>query len=123
MKKTTVITIIVVGIAAVLLMLMQNGNMNRLGTESYYVQVNEGKKIEGNTSTGEKYKTYEYTVQGYDKHGSVKTLTFTAAKELRKEAYLRLYVKTKGVSSYQEVHLDDIPEKTRMLLSNPSSKE
>ena len=53
---------------------------------------------------------------GFDKEGNAKTLTFRANKELRKQAFLRLYVKEKGVSSYQEVQANEIPEKAKMKL-------
>ncbi|KAA5557086.1 YxeA family protein, partial [Pseudomonas aeruginosa] len=41
---------------------------------------------------------------------------FSADKALRENAYLKLYVKEKGVSSYDEVKLKDIPEKVQLKL-------
>ncbi|WP_367398371.1 YxeA family protein [Paenibacillus lautus] len=43
-------------------------------------------------------------------NGKEKNLTFTAFKELRKEAYLRIYVKGGEVSSYREVKASELPD-------------
>ncbi|NEW05673.1 YxeA family protein [Paenibacillus sp. SYP-B3998] len=121
MKK--VIIAVSVGIAIVIgfLVFMQNVNINRLGAEPYYVQVNEGKKMEGKTGTGEKYVYYEYTLQAFDKKGQEKPVTFTANKQLRKEAFLCVFVKGDKVSSYQEVALNEVPVKAKVNLQSSSS--
>lgn len=116
MKKTMIFGGILVAILIGFVVLIQNVNFNRLGTESYYVQIQDGNRVEDKADNGEKYIYYEYNLEGFDKEGSAKTLTFRANKELRKEAYLRLYVKEKGVSSYQEVQANEIPEKAKMKL-------
>ncbi|MFJ8461587.1 YxeA family protein [Lysinibacillus xylanilyticus] len=108
-KKITLLTTAVLFIGAVIF--LRNVNIHHIGADQYYVQVPEGKKVEVKTMDGQKAFSYEYTSKGYDKKGSEKTLDFTAIKSLRKNAYLRLYVKDKGVSSYEEVKQDEIPSK------------
>ncbi|MEC0255544.1 hypothetical protein PAEVO_12190 [Paenibacillus sp. GM2FR] len=116
MKKTMIFGGILVAILIGFVVFIQNVNINRFGTDSYYVQIQDGTKVEDKADNGEKYIYYEYTLEGFNKEGKAKTLTFTANKELRKEAYLRLYVKEKGVSSYQEVQADKLPEQAKVKL-------
>lgn len=42
-------------------------------------------------------KEYEYTFSGFDKEGKEKELEFIAQKNLRKEAFLRVYYSDKKV--------------------------
>ncbi|PCL91679.1 YxeA family protein [Paenibacillus lautus] len=116
MKKTMIFG----GVLALLLIgfiiFIQNVNMNRLGTDQYFVQVQEGTRVEDKSDNGEKYVYYQYNLEGFDKEGAAKTLTFTAHKELRKEAYLRVYVKKTGVSSYQEVQASELPGPAKLKL-------
>ncbi|MBM7585490.1 uncharacterized protein (TIGR01655 family) [Bacillus pakistanensis] len=105
-------------IAAILiggLVFIQNVNLNRLGADQYYVQIEgQGKKIEDKSDTGQKYVSYEYELPAFDQEGKPKTLTFTANKQLREKAYLSLFVKDgKGVTSYQEVTKEELPEKAK----------
>jgi uncharacterized protein (TIGR01655 family) len=118
MKKTliglgSVIVLIIGG-----LLFLQNVNLNRLGTDEYYAQIKgEGKKLEDKMSDGTIFTRYEYELPAYDKDGNEQTLTFTAPKQLREDAYLLLYVKSsKGVTSYQEVKAEELPEKAAELL-------
>ncbi|GIO96989.1 MULTISPECIES: YxeA family protein [Paenibacillus] len=116
MKKTMIFGGILVAILVGFVVFIQNVNINRFGTDQYYVQIQDGTKVEDKTDNGEKYIYYEYTLEGFNKEGNAKTLTFRANKELRKEAYLRLYVKEKGVSSYQEVQANELPEPAKVKL-------
>lgn len=101
-----------------LLVFIQNVNINRLGTDHYYVQIQDGKRIDETADDGKKYFYYEYTLEAFDQDGNSKTLTFNANKELRKDAYLRLYVKPSGVSSYQEVQESELPKQAKQRLDS-----
>ncbi|WP_429841860.1 YxeA family protein [Brevibacillus sp. FIR094] len=121
MKKTTIIVLsVILALIIGAVFLLQNVNFNRLGAEEYYVQINkEGQKNGVTLDSGEKFTTYDYTLLGYNENGEEKTLTFMAMKELRKDAYLRVFVKEeKGVTSYQEVKLDELPDKAKEKLAN-----
>lgn len=118
MKKKAIIVSVIIALVLGFLIFIRNVNINRLGAEQYYTQINvDGKKMEVRSDSGEKFISYEYTLQGINKDGEEQTLTFTASKELRKEAFLGVYVKKgKEVSSYQEVKLDEIPDKAKEKL-------
>ena len=96
---------------------IQNVNINRLGADSYYVQIQDsGKKIESKSDNGKIYTDYEYTMKGFNEDGKEKTFTFTAQKNLRKQAYLQVYLKGDEVKSYQEVQANELPEKAKQKL-------
>ncbi|GAA0392209.1 YxeA family protein [Paenibacillus motobuensis] len=98
---------------------IQNVNINRLGADSYYVQIQDsGKEIEGKSDSGKIFTYYEYTIKGFDEDGKEKTFTFTAQKDLRKQAYLQVYLKGDEVKSYQEVQANDLPEKAKQKLED-----
>ncbi|MGE6258160.1 YxeA family protein [Heyndrickxia sporothermodurans] len=114
MKKLMIPGVILILIVGFILFI-QNVNINRLGADNYYVQIKgPGEKSEDKASNGEIYTSYKYTLSGYDKKGNEKKLTFTANKQLRKDAYLNLFYKEdKGVTSYQEVKFNEIPDKAK----------
>lgn len=116
MKKGIIAGVVVLVIIIGFVLFIQNVNINRLGAEQYYVQIQDGKQMEDKTDDGKKYTYYEYTQEGFDKSGKEQTLTFTATRELRKDAYLRVYVKDKKVGSYQEVQASELPEKAKQKL-------
>lgn len=118
MKKLLIISITVGVIIFGGLFVLQNVNLNRIGTDEYYTQIEgPGKKIEEEDENGKKFiLLYEYKLPAYDKDGQKKTLTFTAQKQLREKAYLDLYAKNGNVKSYQEVKLAEIPEKAKEKL-------
>lgn len=111
--KRFIATIVVIVVVVGLILGFRNINPNRLGADSYYVQITDsGDKIEDKINTGEVMVRYEYTLPAFDKKGNKKELTFTSGHELRKDAYINLFwKKNKGVTSYQEVQKEDIPEK------------
>ncbi|BAH42416.1 conserved hypothetical protein [Brevibacillus brevis NBRC 100599] len=120
MKKTTIIVLsVILALMIGAVLLLQNVNFNRLGADEYYVQINkEGKKNEVTLDSGEKLVSYDYTLQGYNANGEEKALNFMAMKELRKDAYLCVFVKEgKGVTSYQEVKVDELPDKAKEKLA------
>lgn len=110
----TIITVLVLLFGSVLL--LQNVNLNRLGTDQYYVQVGKGVKMEDKADDGMTYVYYQYTLNGFDKDGKEKNVKFTANKELRKDAYLRVYLKGGKASSYQEVQAQELPEPAKREL-------
>ncbi|MEK5642953.1 MULTISPECIES: YxeA family protein [Paenibacillus] len=117
MKKGLISIAVILIVLVGFVVFIQNVNLNRLGAQQYYVQINQdGKRMEDKTDNGEKYVYYEYNLDGFDPSGKQKALTFTAHKELRRDAYLRIYVKGDGVSSYQEVKADELPEGAKQKL-------
>ncbi|EAG5197446.1 YxeA family protein, partial [Listeria monocytogenes] len=68
-------------------------NANHIGADVSYIKI---------TTDGEKGKNvsfnYSYTMPAYDEAGKETEVTFSADKNLRKGAYLKLYIKEdKGV--------------------------
>lgn len=113
MKKKIIGVIVAIAVIVGGLVILQNVNFNRLGADQYYTQIiGEGKILKNKDNNGVTYVSYEYNLPGVNKDGQEKALTFTAQKQLRKNAYLTLFVKEdKGVTSYQEVSKEDIPQK------------
>ncbi|MFC5450879.1 YxeA family protein [Paenibacillus aestuarii] len=111
MKKLIITLTILAVFVGGFFMLIKNFNVNRIGADPYYVQVQEGKKVQVRTSGGDMVDSYLYHTKAYDKNGSEKTVDFSAIKMLRKDAYLRVYTKGSGVSSYEEVKQDEVPSK------------
>jgi uncharacterized protein (TIGR01655 family) len=116
MKKIILVVFLVVVLGGFIF--MQNVNLNRIGTDNYYVQIKGmGEKIESKSDNGEKFVTYEYTLPAFNDDGVEKTFTFTSNKQLREEAYLNLFVKDEEkVKSYKEVKIEDISDKAKEKL-------
>lgn len=93
-------------------------DFNRINKDVYYVQITtDGEVEEYKLNSGEIAKTYWYELPSYDENGKEAILKFSATKNLRKDAYLKLYVKGgKEVSSYNEVQFDEIPTKVQEKL-------
>ncbi|RJX40470.1 YxeA family protein [Paenibacillus pinisoli] len=110
------ILIAIVGGCALLgLITLQTLNFNRLGADAYYTKI-EGAGAKVNDNMPDDYIRYEYDLPAYKGDGASAKLPFTAAKQLRQGAYLKLFVKEgKGVTSYQEVSFDDIPEAAQKM--------
>lgn len=113
MKKIIISCIVIAAIFIGGMFLLRNVNLNRLGTDVYYTQIQgEGKKLEEKTDSGEIFIRYEYELPAFDKNGQQTTLKFSAPKLLREQAYLSLFVKDGlSVTSYQEVQKEEIPGK------------
>lgn len=80
--------------------------------EQYYVKITKDGE-----NNGQKGFAYSYTLPGYDKDGHEEKMSFTADKNLRKDAYLRVYYKKlKGVTTFEEVTLKQIPQKAAKKL-------
>ncbi|AZQ45719.1 YxeA family protein [Bacillus albus] len=93
-------------------------DINRMGKDEYYVQITvDGKEVHSKADNGQKFKDYEYKLTGFDKDGKEKELEFTAQKNLRKDAFLRVYYSDKkGVSAWEEVKKDELPAKVKEKL-------
>ncbi|NUC16246.1 YxeA family protein [Bacillus mycoides] len=94
-------------------------DLNRMGKDEYYVQITvDGKEYNGKSNDGTPYKDYQYKLTGFDKKGKEKELEFTAQKNLRKEAFLRVFHSDKkGVTAWEEVKKDELPAKVKEKLS------
>jgi uncharacterized protein (TIGR01655 family) len=90
-------------------------DFNRMNADNYYLQVTEdGVQHETKLDDGSVMTYYSYELNAKNEDGETKTLEFTAQKNLRKDAYLKMYVKNGDeVSSYDEVKFEDIPKKAQ----------
>ncbi|KOS24044.1 membrane protein [Bacillus anthracis] len=93
-------------------------DLNRMGKDEYYVQITvDGKEYNGKSDNGEPYKHFEYKVKAYDKDGKEKEVEFNAQKNLRKEAFLRVYNSDKkGATAWEEAKKDELPAKVKEKL-------
>ncbi|MBP2079701.1 YxeA family protein [Oceanobacillus polygoni] len=109
MKKLIGITSILLVAAVVILATV---DFNRLGKENVYVQVGDPSYTdEDRLDSGEIMTSYWYELPAYRENGSAVKVEFSAQKELRQDAYLKLYVKEGNeVTSYDEVSWEEVPE-------------
>lgn len=101
------------GVVSILLLAgLLQVDWNRFGKDTFFVEVETPSDVEETTlDNGEVMKRYVYTQTGFTSDGESKEVTFTAGKELREGAYLRLYVKDGDtVTSYDEVSREDVPD-------------
>lgn len=100
------------------LVVLMTVDFNRLNKEAYYVHITtDGEVEEFKANNGEIWKSYWYEVPAYDKNGDEQTLKFSAQKNLRHDAYLKLYVKKETeVTSYDEVKFHELPTKVQELM-------
>ncbi|AZJ22975.1 DUF1093 domain-containing protein [Bacillus wiedmannii] len=93
-------------------------DINRMGKDEYYVQITaDGIEKNEKFDNGEPHKYFEYKLKGFDKGGEEKELEFTAPKNLRKDAFLRVYHSDKkGVTAWEEVKKDELPAKVKEKL-------
>ncbi|GAA0086790.1 hypothetical protein UT300007_32310 [Clostridium sp. CTA-7] len=111
MKKAIGIVIFILILSGVLLLINSN-KLITLGSTKYYIKtVNEYEDI----TTDPRYKTYEYKINGYDKNGNEKLVTFTANKVLKSDRYLMIYVKDDKAKSYEEVETSKLPTKVKEI--------
>ncbi len=70
----------------------------------YWVQINNSEVSKNSKNE------YEYRLTAYDEHGRMKDVKFTAYKELREDAFLKLEIMwIRGVVSWEEVKYNDLP--------------
>ncbi|VXB58702.1 conserved hypothetical protein [Exiguobacterium sp. 8H] len=95
--------LIVVGVTQV--------DWNRIGKDTLFVEIGGATDVEETTlENGDVMKRYIYTQSAFTEEGDQKEVTFTAGKELREGAFLRLYVKDEDtVTSYDEVKREELP--------------
>lgn len=118
MKKLTMLMISVVMLFVAAVVVVATVDFNRLGKDHVYVQVDEVSYTEETKlDTGEIMTTYWYEQPAYTEDGEEVQVKFSAQKELRKEAYLMLYVKKENeVTSFDEVDEEDIPTAAKEAL-------
>lgn len=108
MKKLIGITSILLVAAVVILATV---DFNRFGKENVYVQVGDPSYTdEDQLDSGEIMTSYWYELPAYRENGNAVKVEFSAQKELRQGAYLKLYVKEGNeVTSYDEVSWEVVP--------------
>lgn len=83
--------------------------------ESFYTQV-DNRKIKELKPSSDDMK-FEYALESFDQEGGSRELRFKTVRELREGAYLKLELRALGlVYGWEEVQLEDIPEKAREKL-------
>ncbi|WP_060205114.1 YxeA family protein [Sporosarcina koreensis] len=111
--------LIAVGVLAIFLIgaiiALATMDFNRMGKDNAYYQIPAESSVEETKlESGEIMKRYLYTGTAYKENGESIEVEFSAAKELREGAYLKLYLKNGDeVTSYDEVQPSDIPEKVK----------
>ncbi len=61
---------------------------------------------------------YEYTLDCYSENGKKKEIKFRTSRELKEDSYLKLEVMvTRGVKSWEEVQVNELPEKVKTALN------
>ena len=102
------------GIGA-LFILFVAGLVVLMTVDSYYVHITaDGEVEEYKADSGQIYQSYWYELPAFNKNGEEKTLKFSAHKNLRHDAYLKLYVKKETeVTSYDEVKFHELPAKVQ----------
>lgn len=117
----------VVGIITLLFIVLVGGivalatvDINRFGKDNLYVQIGEYTEVEETRlDSGQIAKRYWYELPSYNEEGEMITVNFSAAKELRMDAYLMIYVKNGNeVTSYDEVQWEDIPIEAQVKLGD-----
>ena len=119
MKKTLVIGMILFLCCAVGFFLLSKNDLTAKspdGKTMYYTHIDNSRvQID---SDG----LYEYTLDSYNRHGKVRTITFTAGKELTEGAYLQLFVAPiRGVTWWQEVEYNELPENVKTIWTQPDA--
>jgi uncharacterized protein (TIGR01655 family) len=124
MKKVFGVIGVLILLVVVGTVLLKTIDINRIGKSNLYVEVIEPTEVkEDKLNSGEIVKSYWYEQKAFDTKGNEIDVEFFALKELRKGAYLKLYVgKDNEVSSYDEVKWGDIPSDTQAKLEEKGTK-
>lgn len=115
MKKGLIGIVVVAVLVIGAIVALATVDFNRMGKDNAYYQIPAEKSVEETKlDSGEIMKRYLYTGTAYNDKGEPIEVEFSAAKELKEGAYLKLYLK-KGnvVTSYDEVQPPDIPDKVK----------
>ena len=118
MKKFLIVVGVLFALGVVSIFAITKLDFNRMNADNYYLQITEdGIPHEEKLDDGSVMTTYSYQLDATNADGKTIPLEFTAQKNLRKEAYLKMFVKKDNqVSSYNEVKLEDIPQKAQKQL-------
>lgn len=118
MKKIVGIMFAIIVIFVLIVVALATIDINRFGKDNLYVQIGEHTDVEETgLDSGQIAKRYWYELPAFDDKGEMTMVEFSAAKELRVDAYLKFYVKNNNeVTSYDEVQWDDIPVKAQEKL-------
>lgn len=77
----------------------------------YYTQI-DNNKVQVLPTTED--MNYEYTLTCYNKKGKSREIKFKTSRQLREGAYLKLeFLNIAGVRNWEEVQLEELPEKVR----------
>lgn len=108
-------------VSAVLIAVLAGGlgvmmiKAKRFGKKQYYTQITQPGLFNGQELWG-----YTYEQPAFDEHGNERRLTFLAPKNLRLQAYLRVYVADEDfVTAWEEVEGGAIPAPARKQLQLP----
>lgn len=107
-EKLSMIIAVIVAVAICVISLVFIENYDK----TYYTQIDNSKIEKLSTSSDMKY---EYTLDCYSDNGVKKEIKFKTSRELREDAYIKLEVRTFGVHSWEEVELDELPEKVKFM--------
>jgi len=118
MKKFLIIVGVLFALGIVGVFTFTKIDFNRMNANNYYLQITEdGVPHENKLDDGSVMTSYFYKLDATNEDGKTISLEFTAQKELRQDAYLKMYVKEGDqVSSYDEVKLEEIPKKAQKRL-------
>lgn len=118
MKKFLIIVGVLFALGIVGVFTFTKIDFNRMNANNYYLQITEdGVPHENKLDDGSVMTSYSYKLDATNEAGKTISLEFTAQKELRQDAYLKMYVKEGDqVSSYDEVKLEEIPKKAQKRL-------
>lgn len=118
MKKLFGIIGILVLLLVVGAVLLTTVDFNRMGKNNVHVEVIEPTEIqEDKLDTGEVMTSYLYKQTAFNEKGEAIEVEFSAQKELRQGAFLKLYVKQGNkVTSYDEVKWEDVPAEVQKKL-------
>ncbi|WP_042470232.1 YxeA family protein [Bacillus ndiopicus] len=118
MKKVFIVLASLIAVVIAGLVIIATVDFNRLGKNYVYVQIAGDGEVEKYTaSNGEVLEMYWYKQPAYKENGEAINVEFSATKNLRHDAYLKLYVKNGNeVTSYDEVTFDELPEKVKEKL-------
>lgn len=93
------------------------------GANTYFTCV-DNTKVEKQTSSGGVIDPtggmpYRYTLDAYDEKGAKTEIGFGTSRVLREGAYLKLTTAPlRGVTAWEEVTWEDLPEKVRLQYEN-----
>lgn len=115
MKKLFILFGLLLGVVIAGLVVLATVDFNRLAKDHVYVHITEdGVEERFVASDGAVYMSYWYEQSAFDKDGNEVSVKFSAQKNLRKDAYLMLYMKNGSeVTSYDEVQYEDLPAEVK----------